>query len=419
VAQRQSGFARVWAPAWHFGIGGRLCCADSRAGQRCDLLWSAPMVGGETVSVGAVGPGVRLCADRVARLMVGSGMPLLRPGGRQVRGGYGTGAGGESAKMESKYAALVGAVRVEEWGRPPSLGRRWTTAVGARACVVPPAASPRAGSSSRQVGRAGVRPYSRQPQGRGRGPRTGYSAHAGSGQAMMWLCHEPSGGGRLRPVTGRFIGTNVRVSLRADEVWVFDRSEIVVCHPRLAGRYGFRDLLDHYLEILRHKPGALEHSTGLAAARASGQFTATHDAFWAAAIDSRCRAEGTRALIEVLLLHRRLPDDAVVAGMKAVLEVGSIAPDLVAIEARKAVAAAGGPPPVGIAPQTVAPVAAEPDTAELAEPQSDSAQILSLPQRRPALPPDSRPEPSLAAYGPCGPSRRCTGRWPPIRRCPG
>ncbi|MFG2697139.1 hypothetical protein [Kitasatospora sp. NPDC048407] len=35
----------------------------------------------------------------------------------------------------------------------------------------------------------------------------------------------------------------------------------MVRHLRLAGRYGFRDLLDHYLEILRDKPGALENST--------------------------------------------------------------------------------------------------------------------------------------------------------------
>jgi hypothetical protein len=99
-------------------------------------------------------------------------------------------------------------------------------------------------------------------------------------------------------------------------------------------------------------------------------------------------------LIEVLLLHRRLPDEAVIAGMKAVLEAGSVSPDLVAIEGRKAVAAAGGPPPVVIVPQ--ATVAAEPDTAE---PVPGSAQVITLPQRRPALPPDSRPEPSLAAYG--------------------
>ncbi|MEU1226273.1 hypothetical protein [Streptomyces sp. NPDC005828] len=196
-------------------------------------------------------------------------------------------------------------------------------------------------------------------------------------------------------VPARFIGQNVRVLLRADEVWVFDRHEIVVRHPRLAGRYGFRDLLDHYLEILRHKPGALENSTGLAAARESGLFTPVHDAFWAAAREARGRAEGPRALIDVLLLHRRLPDEAVIAGVNAVLQAGSVSPDLVAIEARKAVAAAGGPPPVVIAPPATATAEARPEDQDIV-----SARVISLSARRPELPPDTRPEPSLAAaYG--------------------
>ncbi|MET8699853.1 hypothetical protein ABZW10_13420 [Kitasatospora sp. NPDC004723] len=194
-------------------------------------------------------------------------------------------------------------------------------------------------------------------------------------------------------VPARFIGRNVRVSLRADEVVVFDRHEIVARHPRLPGRYGYRDLLDHYLEILRAKPGALEGSTGLAAARADGSFTPVHDAFWAAAREAHGRAEGTRALIEVLLLHRRLPSEAVIAGMSAVLEAGSVSPELVAIEARKAHALAGGPPPVVITPP--------PPAAEEGEEAEDivSARVISLPDRRPELPPDTRPAPSLAAYG--------------------
>lgn len=191
-------------------------------------------------------------------------------------------------------------------------------------------------------------------------------------------------------VPARFIGRNVRVSLRADEVLVFDRHEIVARHPRLAGRWGYRDLLDHYLEILRAKPGALEGSTGLAAARADGSFTPVHDAFWAAARQAHGSQAGTRALIEVLLLHRRLPAEAVLAGVSAVLEAGSLSPELVAIEARKALAAAGGPPPVVIAP----PAAVHQEAEDIV-----AARVISLTDRRPDLPPDTRPAPSLAAYG--------------------
>ena len=65
-------------------------------------------------------------------------------------------------------------------------------------------------------------------------------------------------------------------------------------------------VLDHYLEILRRKPGALPGATALAQARASGAFTAEHDAFWAAARTAHGDPAGTRALVEVLLLHRHL-----------------------------------------------------------------------------------------------------------------
>lgn len=193
-------------------------------------------------------------------------------------------------------------------------------------------------------------------------------------------------------VPARFIGRTVRVSLRADEVLVFDRHEVVARHPRLPGRWGYRDLLDHYLEILRAKPGALEGSTGLKAARADGSFTPVHDAFWAAAREAHGSQAGTRALIEVLLLHRRLPAEAVLAGMNAVLDAGSVSPDLVAIEARKALAAAGGPEPVVIT-RPSAPPAEDQDIV------AARARVLSLPDRRPTLPPDTRPAPSLAAYG--------------------
>ena len=50
--------------------------------------------------------------------------------------------------------------------------------------------------------------------------------------------------------------------------------------PRRAAR---SLILDHYLEVLQRKPGALPGATALAQARAAGVFTAAHDAFWAAA----------------------------------------------------------------------------------------------------------------------------------------
>ncbi len=96
--------------------------------------------------------------------------------------------------------------------------------------------------------------------------------------------------------------------------------------------------------MLAIKPGALPGATALARARAGGAFSATHDRFWAEAAGAMGDRDGTKALIEVLLLHRAMPARAVMAGMEAALAVGRVDPAVVAIEARRA--AEGGPAPV-------------------------------------------------------------------------
>jgi hypothetical protein len=65
-------------------------------------------------------------------------------------------------------------------------------------------------------------------------------------------------------------------------------------------------------------------------------FSQAHDAFWTMCRDRLGDAAGTRALIEVLLLHRHLPADDIITGMTVALRLQSPSPDLVAVEARKA-----------------------------------------------------------------------------------
>ena len=137
-------------------------------------------------------------------------------------------------------------------------------------------------------------------------------------------------------VPARFIGHRLRVKLSASAVTVYDRTTVVARHQRAIGK-GAKVLdLDHYLEILYRKPGALPGATALFQARAAKKFTAEHDALWAAARKAHGDAAGTRVLVEVLLLHRNLDAVDVLAGITAALSVGSTNPDVVALEARKA-----------------------------------------------------------------------------------
>lgn len=135
----------------------------------------------------------------------------------------------------------------------------------------------------------------------------------------------------------------VRLGARHLEVLDPNGGAVIAVHPRSAHK-GSQDLcLDHYLEILARKPGAFAGSTALAQARAAGVFTATHDRYWTAARRDLGDAAGTRALIDVLLLHRRMPTGDVLAGIDAALSVASTAPELIAIEARRLRDAAAAP----------------------------------------------------------------------------
>ena len=73
----------------------------------------------------------------------------------------------------------------------------------------------------------------------------------------------------------------------------------------------------------------------LARARESGSITAAHEAFWAETRKVNGDAEGIWQLIDVLLLHRSMPDSDVVAGITGALSVGAVTADVVAVEARR------------------------------------------------------------------------------------
>jgi hypothetical protein len=133
----------------------------------------------------------------------------------------------------------------------------------------------------------------------------------------------------------RLAGRRVAVRLGAREVRVLEESRVVACHVRSLHKGSEDLLLDHYLEVLSRKPGALPGATALVQARAAGTFTPAHQRYWDLARRELGDSAGTRALIAVLLLHRVLPAGAVLAGIGQALAGGRVDADLVAVEARR------------------------------------------------------------------------------------
>ncbi|MGN9806824.1 transposase [Micromonospora sp. L32] len=89
-------------------------------------------------------------------------------------------------------------------------------------------------------------------------------------------------------------------------------------------------------------------------------------------------------MIDVLLLHRRLPAADVIAGITLALSAGATSADVVAVEARRARQVSQSVPS---------------GDADAAAGSSEQRRVVSLTERRlAALPKDSRPLPSVAHY---------------------
>jgi len=137
-------------------------------------------------------------------------------------------------------------------------------------------------------------------------------------------------------VPARYAGRRLPVRLGATAVEVLDGPRVVASHERAAGKHAEVLVLDHYLEVLKHKPGALPGAAALAQAKAAGTFTTTHQSYWDAARRAHGDAGGTRALIEVLLAHRTLPATALITAMAKAAASGVLDPQAVLIDARRA-----------------------------------------------------------------------------------
>jgi len=80
--------------------------------------------------------------------------------------------------------------------------------------------------------------------------------------------------------------------------------------------------LEHYLDTLTKKPGALAGSTALEQCRAQGRWPASYDQFWGVLKEREGKQAGTRAMIDVLLLGREYGPARLRHAVEQALELG-------------------------------------------------------------------------------------------------
>jgi transposase len=100
------------------------------------------------------------------------------------------------------------------------------------------------------------------------------------------------------------VGLRVTAEIGARQIAVSHDGKPVARHDRLAGRFGVAAELDHYLDLLVHKPGALAGSVALHQQRERGRWPDCFDQLWAALTARYGPSEAARQMVDVLLLAR-------------------------------------------------------------------------------------------------------------------
>lgn len=117
-------------------------------------------------------------------------------------------------------------------------------------------------------------------------------------------------------------GTTVAVKLSATTVAIWHAGRCVARHERCYGRQQEILDLEHYLDVLAHKPGALAGSKPLDQWRQLGRWPASYDRFWEGLMARQGRQAGTKAMIELLQLGRTYGQPRLRAAIEQALALG-------------------------------------------------------------------------------------------------
>lgn len=98
------------------------------------------------------------------------------------------------------------------------------------------------------------------------------------------------------------VGTKVQVRVLAAYVEVWQEGRLVARHERCYRRRQEILDLEHYLDVLQRKPGALAGSKPLEQWRREGRWPASYDRLWQHLIERQGKQAGTRQMIELLKL---------------------------------------------------------------------------------------------------------------------
>ncbi|HLB76373.1 MAG TPA: IS21 family transposase, partial [Candidatus Dormibacteraeota bacterium] len=137
-------------------------------------------------------------------------------------------------------------------------------------------------------------------------------------------------------VPARFAGRLVRAEVSSDQVLLFGGGEQVARWERCWEPNGERLDLDHYLEVLRHKPQAFWRSLPMRQAQQTGRWPPPYTEMFLKLKERLGESAAARQMVDVLLLHRRYPAEVVDQAVAGALTAGALDGRAVALLVRRA-----------------------------------------------------------------------------------
>jgi len=117
-------------------------------------------------------------------------------------------------------------------------------------------------------------------------------------------------------------GTRVQATILPATIELWHEGQRVAQHERCYGRQQEILDLEHYLDVLEHKPGALAGSKPLDQWRTLGRWPASYDRFWEGLMARRGQQAGTKEMIGLLQLGRTHGQERLRGAIEEALALG-------------------------------------------------------------------------------------------------
>ena len=132
-----------------------------------------------------------------------------------------------------------------------------------------------------------------------------------------------------------YVGQSVEARVNAQKVDIYKQGKLIASHHRCYAQHKMITELDHYLSLLRYKPGALSGSHALAQARQAQQWPVIYDQYWQALLGQYDKTDANRLFVDFLWWARDFNCSAVESVLSQTLTLGSYELDAIKLLMRR------------------------------------------------------------------------------------